>query len=59
MSFYAANPAGSPHLSPRLVEQANNSLQTRNGGGECAVLVTDMPARSELQLRGLPQPGCR
>ena len=34
MSFLAANPADSPHLSPCTVEQANQSLQTRNGGGE-------------------------
>jgi len=33
MSFHAANPAGSSHLFPCLVEQANNSLQTCNGGG--------------------------
>ncbi len=32
MSFLAANPAGFPHLSPRLVELANNSLPTCNGG---------------------------
>jgi hypothetical protein len=31
MSFLAANPAGFPHLSPRLVEQANDSLSTCNG----------------------------
>ena len=34
MSFHAANPAGFSHLSPCLVEQANKSLSTRNGGGE-------------------------
>jgi len=34
MSFLAANPADSPHLSPCTVEQANQSLQTRNGGGK-------------------------
>ena len=34
MSFLAANPAGFPHLSPRLVERANKSLPTCNGGGE-------------------------
>jgi hypothetical protein len=33
MSFHAANPAGSSHLSPCLLEQANQSLPTRNGGG--------------------------
>ena len=33
MTFHAANPAGSSHLFPCLVEQANNSLQTCNGGG--------------------------
>jgi hypothetical protein len=32
MSFLAANPAGFLHLCPRLVEQANNSLPTCNGG---------------------------
>jgi hypothetical protein len=34
MSFLAANPADSPHLSPCTVEQANQSPQTRNGGGK-------------------------
>ncbi len=34
MSFLAANPAGFPHLSPCLVERANKSLPTCNGGGE-------------------------
>jgi hypothetical protein len=34
MSFLAANPAGFPHLSPRLVEQANNTLPTCNDGRE-------------------------
>ncbi len=34
MSFHAANPADFSHLSSCLVEQANNSLSTRNYGGE-------------------------
>ena len=34
MSFHAANPAGFPHLSLCMVEQANKSLSTRNCGGE-------------------------
>ena len=34
MSFHAVNPAGFSHLSSCLVEQANNSLSTRNDGGE-------------------------
>ena len=34
MSFFAANPAGFPHLSPRLVERAIAALSTRNHGGE-------------------------
>ena len=34
MSFHAANPAGFSHLSSCLVEPANKSLSTRNGGGE-------------------------
>ena len=34
MSFLAANPARSSHLSRRLAEQANKSLSTRNCGGE-------------------------
>ena len=34
MSFLAANPADLPHLSPRLVKQANRSLATCNYGGE-------------------------
>jgi hypothetical protein len=34
MSFHAANPAGFPHLSPCLVEQANKSFSTCNYGGE-------------------------
>jgi hypothetical protein len=33
MSFLAANPAGSPYLSPQFVERANAGLLTRNGGG--------------------------
>src|SRR5208282_3079853 len=34
MSFFAANPAGFPHLSPCLVERAIAVLSTRNDGGE-------------------------
>jgi hypothetical protein len=34
MSFHAANPAGFSHLCSCPVELANNSLQTRNYGGE-------------------------
>ena len=34
MSFFAANPAGFPHLSPCLVERAIAALSTRNDGGE-------------------------
>jgi hypothetical protein len=34
MSFLAANPAGFPHLSPRLVERANAGLSTCHDGGE-------------------------
>ncbi len=34
MSFLAVNPADFPHLSLHLVEQANKSLATCNGGGE-------------------------
>ena len=34
MSIYAANPGGLPHVSLRLVELANKSLQPRNGAGE-------------------------
>ncbi len=34
MSFFAAKPAGFPHLSPRLVERADTGLLTCNGGGE-------------------------
>ena len=34
MSFHAANPTGFSHLSSCLVEQANESLSTRNYGGE-------------------------
>ena len=34
MSFHAANPAGFPHLSPCLVEQANKSFSTCNDGGD-------------------------
>ncbi len=44
MSLRITNPADSPHLSWRLVEQANNSLQTRNGGGErqsCRGVISD------------------
>ena len=44
MSLRAANPTDLSHLSRRLVEQANNSLQTRNGGGErriCRGVISD------------------
>jgi hypothetical protein len=44
MSLPAANPTDLPHLSRRLVEQANNSLQARNGGGErrsCRGVISD------------------
>jgi hypothetical protein len=44
MSLPAANPTDFPHLSRRLVEQANNSLQARNGGGErrsCRGVISD------------------
>ena len=34
MSFHAANPAGFSHLPSCLVEQANQTLSTRNYGGE-------------------------
>ena len=34
MSFHAANPAGFSHLSSCPVESANQSLSTRNYGGE-------------------------
>jgi hypothetical protein len=34
MSFYAANPAGFPHLSSRPLEWPNKSRSTRNYGGE-------------------------
>jgi hypothetical protein len=47
MSLRAANPTDLSHLSRRLVEQANNSLQTRNGGGEgrsCRGVISDAKA---------------
>src|ERR1022692_3657325 len=47
MSLRVANPTDSPHLSRRLVEQANNSLHTRNGGGElrsCRGVISDARA---------------
>ena len=34
MSFYAVNPAASHSLSPCIVERAEVSVQTCNGGGE-------------------------
>ena len=34
MSFYAANPAGFSHLSPRMVPQANSPSQPCNDGGD-------------------------
>jgi|SRR5580658_7042220 hypothetical protein len=34
MSFLAPNPADFPHLSPHLLEQANKSGPTCNGGGQ-------------------------
>jgi len=44
MLLRATNPTDLPHLSRRLVEQANNSLQTRSGGGEresCRGVISD------------------
>ena len=44
MSLRTTNPTDLPHLSRRLVEQANNSLQTRSGGGErqsCRGVISD------------------
>ena len=44
MSLRVPNPTDSPHLTRRLVEQANNSLHTRNGGGErrsCRGVISD------------------
>ena len=44
MLLHAATPTDLPHLSRRLVEQANNSLHTRNGGGElrsCRGVISD------------------
>ena len=60
MSLRAANPTGLPHLSLRLVEQANNSLQTCNGGGERVDLVEESSAtRRSVDRGGLLAPGCR
>jgi hypothetical protein len=58
MSLRAANPTDLSHLSRRLVEQANNSLQTRNGGGEgrsCRGVISDakgLAARWRVSLAG-------
>jgi hypothetical protein len=44
MSLRAANPTDLLHLPRRLAEQANNSFQTRNGGGErrsCRGVISD------------------
>src|ERR1700733_14434608 len=44
MSLRLTNPTDLSHLSRRLVEQANNSLQTGNGGGErrsCRGVISD------------------
>ena len=44
MSLRAANPTDLSHLSRHLVEQAKNSLHTRNGGGErrsCRGVISD------------------
>ncbi len=44
MSLRATNPTDLPHPSWRLIEQANNSLQTGNGGGErrsCRGVISD------------------
>src|ERR1022692_929667 len=44
MSLRTTNPTDLPHLSRRLVEQANDSLHTRNGGGErrsCRGVISD------------------
>jgi single-strand DNA-binding protein len=50
MSFLAANPADLPHLSPCTVEQANNSLQKRNGGGKLRLLYDGHASRIELRF---------
>jgi hypothetical protein len=59
MSLRATNPTDLPHLPRRLVEQANNSLQTRNGGGErrsCRGVISDAKGLAALAgfSRGTP-----
>jgi hypothetical protein len=57
MSFRAANPADLPHLSRRLVEQANKSLQTRNGGGERPSCRGVIRLEGPCRCAGFSQPG--
>jgi hypothetical protein len=51
MSLRTTNPTDLPHLSRRLVEQANNSLHTRNGGGErrsCRGVISDAKGLADV-----------
>ena len=60
MSLRVTNPTDLPHLSRRLVEQANNSLQTRNSGGErrsCRGVISD--AKGTCRCGGLLSRGRR
>jgi hypothetical protein len=51
MSLRVTNPTDSPHLPWRLAEQANNSLHTRNGGGErrsCGGVISDAKGLADV-----------
>src|ERR1700680_836522 len=51
MSIYAANPAGVPHVSPRMVERATRAFRRTTTVANFALLAADIPARIALQLR--------
>jgi len=51
MSIYAANPAGLPHVSPRMVERATRAFRRTTTVANFALLAADIPARIALHLR--------
>ena len=61
MSISAANPAGLPHVSLRMVERANKSLPRCNGGGELRLFLRrTCAARMERAIAAaFSQPRCR
>jgi hypothetical protein len=51
MSIYAANPAGLPYVSPRMVERATRASRRTTTVANFALLAAGIPARIALQLR--------